>query len=290
MEKKIRENLDRGIPVLYGAFGITTSSEHIHSHAFVCDGYSSDGKFHFNWGWRSSHDGYYALDAMEPRPDVNYNLTASAIFELEPPAGYTPYCEFDCSLDSFCINFFSMSHNSPYDVYEIIPNTCRTLLSGEETSLEFYRTIFAGAMAEYVAHEEIILRPGFTAENGSEFYAHIDPCGNCGENLKVRTPMNNEVYSIRFSDFQDSVFSYKPSDIKLYPNPAGDYVMIESSRVLVGNIMLTNEFGKRERRWRCSRLTDFLIELNVSTLSKGTYYLRMVDADGDIHVGKFVKY
>ena len=32
-------------------------------HAFVCDGYDTDGyKLHFNWGWGGSYNGYYTLD------------------------------------------------------------------------------------------------------------------------------------------------------------------------------------------------------------------------------------
>ncbi|MCM1451031.1 MAG: C10 family peptidase [Clostridium sp.] len=35
-------------------------------HAFVCDGYSGDGYFHFNWGWGGMSDGYFMLNALNP--------------------------------------------------------------------------------------------------------------------------------------------------------------------------------------------------------------------------------
>lgn len=35
-------------------------------HAFVCDGYSGDGYFHFNWGWGGMSDGYFVLNALNP--------------------------------------------------------------------------------------------------------------------------------------------------------------------------------------------------------------------------------
>ena len=35
-------------------------------HSFVCDGYQSDGYFHFNWGWSGSGDGYFLLDSLNP--------------------------------------------------------------------------------------------------------------------------------------------------------------------------------------------------------------------------------
>lgn len=56
--RHLRENLDNGWPVIYGAvgnininFGGLFTPEafvDVPAHAFVCDGYSSDGKFHFN--------------------------------------------------------------------------------------------------------------------------------------------------------------------------------------------------------------------------------------------------
>lgn len=35
-------------------------------HAFVCDGYDTDGFFHFNWGWNGYCDGYFKLSALYP--------------------------------------------------------------------------------------------------------------------------------------------------------------------------------------------------------------------------------
>ena len=35
-------------------------------HSFVCDGYSSDGYFHINWGWGGMSDGYFLLSALDP--------------------------------------------------------------------------------------------------------------------------------------------------------------------------------------------------------------------------------
>lgn len=35
-------------------------------HAFVIDGYSSNGYFHLNWGWGGTSDGYFLLTALDP--------------------------------------------------------------------------------------------------------------------------------------------------------------------------------------------------------------------------------
>jgi hypothetical protein len=47
-------------------------------HAFVCDGYSLDGMFHFNMGWDGYGDGYYPLSCVMTLP-VNEAFT-----ELQP--------------------------------------------------------------------------------------------------------------------------------------------------------------------------------------------------------------
>ncbi|MBO4587735.1 MAG: C10 family peptidase [Bacteroidales bacterium] len=58
----LKTELDARRPVIYG--GADANGEQ--GHSFVCDGYDANDKFHFNWGWSGSGDGYFALDAMTP--------------------------------------------------------------------------------------------------------------------------------------------------------------------------------------------------------------------------------
>ena len=53
----IINDLDENLPVYY------SGSSDIGGHAFVCDGYDTNGLFHFNFGWDGLYDGYYTLDA-----------------------------------------------------------------------------------------------------------------------------------------------------------------------------------------------------------------------------------
>ena len=59
-ENLIYGEVSAGRPVLYG--GQSTSG----GHQFICDGYSSDGYFHFNWGWGGMSDGYFLLTSLNP--------------------------------------------------------------------------------------------------------------------------------------------------------------------------------------------------------------------------------
>ena len=58
----LKTELDARRPVIYGG----ADANQDQGHSFVCDGYDANDKFHFNWGWSGSGDGYFALDAMTP--------------------------------------------------------------------------------------------------------------------------------------------------------------------------------------------------------------------------------
>ena len=53
--------VEAGRPVLYNG-----ASKPEEGHAFICDGYASDGFFHINWGWGGMSDGYYLLTMLDP--------------------------------------------------------------------------------------------------------------------------------------------------------------------------------------------------------------------------------
>lgn len=59
-EDMIYADLALGLPVLYSGAGTAGG------HQFVCDGYSADGYFHFNWGWGGLSNGYFLLTALNP--------------------------------------------------------------------------------------------------------------------------------------------------------------------------------------------------------------------------------
>ena len=56
----VKEELDKQHPILYGGAGDEGG------HSFICDGYDSYNRFHFNWGWSGEGDGYYTLSNLNP--------------------------------------------------------------------------------------------------------------------------------------------------------------------------------------------------------------------------------
>ena len=59
-EETIYNELAAGRPVAYGG------NKQSAGHAFVCDGYDGDGRFHINWGWAGKSNGYFLLNLLNP--------------------------------------------------------------------------------------------------------------------------------------------------------------------------------------------------------------------------------
>lgn len=81
----LKAELNERRPILY--FGEGPGG----GHAFVCDGYDTNGLFHFNWGWGGISNGYYQISALEPQ-DLGigsgmgaYNHYQSILFGIQPP-------------------------------------------------------------------------------------------------------------------------------------------------------------------------------------------------------------
>ena len=87
-EGMIYDNLAHVGPVLY-----TGTTNLGGGHAFVCDGYSTDGYFHFNWGWSGMYDGYYLLTALNPEGEGTggfaggYNIGQEVVLGICRPTG-----------------------------------------------------------------------------------------------------------------------------------------------------------------------------------------------------------
>lgn len=87
-ETMIKTELNAGRPILYSANDINGGG----GHAFICDGYKSDGTFHFNMGWYGTCDGWYVSTALNMThrdgDELKFNSSHQMITGLEPPEGW----------------------------------------------------------------------------------------------------------------------------------------------------------------------------------------------------------
>ena len=86
-ESMIRTELDAGRPILYAANDPSAGG-----HAFICDGYNSENRYHFNFGWYGTCDGWYVSTALNMThregDQLKFNSGHEMLIGVEPPA----YC------------------------------------------------------------------------------------------------------------------------------------------------------------------------------------------------------
>ncbi len=84
----LRELAD-GYPILYSGSGQAGG------HAFVLDGYDgSQNKYHVNWGWASTGNGYFALGAFNVR-DYSFNSDQQMLVRIYPSTMPKPNPRYD---------------------------------------------------------------------------------------------------------------------------------------------------------------------------------------------------
>ena len=109
-------------PVIYG--GVDSNYG---GHAFIIDGCLTNGKFHLNWGWGGSYDGYYELEALDPSmykfrtgQDMVINVTAEEVGYPEDVFYATSFKSSDIvpgKVSTFAISeVYNYSNSSSYVV------------------------------------------------------------------------------------------------------------------------------------------------------------------------------
>lgn len=76
----IKGELDLSRPVYYSGNNSTSTG----GHAFICDGYDNLDYFHFNWGWKGNHNGFYMMGSLNPDDETDLNYLNRVIKGLYP--------------------------------------------------------------------------------------------------------------------------------------------------------------------------------------------------------------
>jgi hypothetical protein len=279
----LRTNLNAGRPVLYGSLGLGDA------HYWVCDGYGDDGGgnsyeyvyFHMNFGWTGEDDGWYTLNGLSGVG--HYNISQEAIFDIYPSTNEN-YCNYTFSLDD---------HFASGGTHQNVPQTFMKLESASETSSAAWRTIQSGENAEYVAHQSIIFKPGFSAKAGSHFIARIDTCNGCDDTQRSVLLSNSSQNSMGTTLFYDNEMfnttlqsEIYPKALKLYPNPNLGTFQLETNFPLseIANFKITNLLGVTV--YEPQNLDSNTIQLPSS--SSGLYFVMVILKDGSVFTQKMV--
>ena len=88
-ENMLKTELNAGRPILYSANDPSAGG-----HAFICDGYNSDGYFHFNLGWYGTCDGWYLTTSLKmvhrDGDNLNFSTGHEILTGVRPPDGWVP--------------------------------------------------------------------------------------------------------------------------------------------------------------------------------------------------------
>lgn len=76
--KLIKDDITAKRPVIYTGAGPDGG------HCFIADGYTSDDKIHFNWGWGGYCNGYFLLSNLAPTTTSTFNDQQTIIIGITP--------------------------------------------------------------------------------------------------------------------------------------------------------------------------------------------------------------
>ncbi len=195
----LRAELDEGRPVLYGGADSQTNA----GHTLVCDGYQDTSFFHFNWGWNGIYNGYFYLDSLIAG-DNYFDFQHDAVIGIAPDLGeifiYPP------------LNIAASATSSSVTITWLAPEL--------PSNLEFlgYNVFRNGN----IINSQIFAELSFIDQNvpaGWQQYT-VSAVYIGGERI---SPEYAEVF-VEGSGINDRNFS----GIKIFPNPATNYLYISS--------------------------------------------------------------
>lgn len=120
------DEIGAGRPVMYSGNEVNAG------HAFVIDGFDTEGYFHVNWGWGGYYDGFFLVSVLAPA-NMNFKYEQEGLFGLVPEPQSDAIEDY---LHLYC-QFWEFPSSAPL---------------GTNISINFY-IIVEGNTLDYVGHE-----------------------------------------------------------------------------------------------------------------------------------------
>ena len=145
-QNMLKEQFDLGWPVYYSGFSNGGG------HAFVCDGYTDDDLFHYNWGWGGSSDGWFVID------EIDYAGWAQAIFNYVPADVYTYMPQEPVNLEVVSLGDFDYSAtltwtNPTHDIHnDALSNIDQIVVTRDGKVVQTFDNATPGANMSYTDH------------------------------------------------------------------------------------------------------------------------------------------
>ena len=261
----LSKQVDSGWPVYYHAC-TQSGAGRDGCHAFVCDGYSSTGELHFNFGWGGSSDGFYTLTDM-----YGYTVSNGAICGLKP---LDETVNFFTGTDTLTANYGSFNDGSGRLPYRSNTN-CSWLITPQNglgvTKIE----LKVSAFETYDENDYVLIYAGNTA-SGTPI-ARLSGTVAAGTTYIVNAPSAFVVFVSNGSNEKDgftfnysaTVSSYSQCNSGLNPTP------LTANTGTITNIGTTPYYNSNTCNWIIS-------PANATTAQKvGLVFTRFNLAKGD---------
>lgn len=271
----IRSEIDCGRPVLmYGKHNVIEISE---KHYFVIDGYSSEdeNKFHVNWGWRGSKNGYYDLESC------GYSNGQKIIVGISPQLSeeereitfvqetdlLTPVCQD--GMNDFLR--FSVSNADSYEC-RIYARTGKQLWSSAGLVKDGYADVWDGSSVESLSTDDYWFVVVFKNSKGGlvEYSGHVTYFA-----ARCSGAVLTEVDSVEESS-RDAVLLYSQTNETLC-------VTDSESEIIEVDVLDMNA-----RKVRRDSPHSDICTLNMDGLTQGMYLVRVITSQG-VHIKHFLK-
>lgn len=163
-----------------------------------------------------------------------------------------------------------------------------------EVGSNFY--VPTGKDASVISHNKIVLKPGFLAEDGSNFVARIET-GESAMLAAAPNQTNSPAYNTKaFSAVRIIENAYNPEnktlagfDFNTYPNPFNNQLQIQLDKKLeIIEVIITDLPGKVHYRG-IFRNTAFINLTDLGIVSNGLYILQLSSGDYPIGSKKILK-
>jgi hypothetical protein len=289
----LKTELDNERPILYAGYGASGG------HAFVFDGYDENDMFHINWGWGGMSNGYFTVNNLAPSAlgigggAGNFNNNQQALVKIEPSQ---PGDTLNMVLNApVTVSASSIQKGTPFNVSTGIWNK-GTFAFGGHFSAGVYReadSTFVGHV-QYISNQALLggvdtsytfASNGMNAMVAGNYFIKILYRADGGSSWLV-LPNDSTHINKAYLTVTDTTTPTGINDIELsksftiYPNPAHDKIFI-SLKNFTGKVNAFQVFNLQGQKISTTESTNIsLVEIPVSHLAQGIYYLRITTDQG----------
>lgn len=282
--------LAQGHPLYYDG------SDSTGGHAFVCDGSSLNGMYHFNWGWAGSYDGFYPTNRLNlggggdgANATYTFNRDQGAIFGIVPleehfdtAVFYDTICNDAAAYHFHDYEFPTVSDtlqavwlDTVFTIYLKVLNS-RTLYINPNGGMGGERTSRFCPTDGVVMPENPFVRMGYAFIGWGEKRAGNDTIYHPGDTLNWRN--SRTIYA----QWRDSAYlaineASENLDVNLFPQPTDGDINIHLSNDEEADIIIVDTYGRVMVQ---RRTLGGKAKISLKRMPTGTYTIMVTTGNG----------